>query len=117
MPERIYLATPYSDPDPSVRQVRYETACIVAAELMSRGRIVFSPVAHSHGIALHGVLNPLDRPFWLAQDMPHLLDSDVLLIVHMPGWDQSEGIKAEVAAANKHGIEVRHFDPESGSTA
>ena len=44
----IYLASPYSHPDPSVREQRFQNACRIAAELMRSGRIVYSPVAHSH---------------------------------------------------------------------
>lgn len=44
----IYLASPYSHEDASVRQERYEIVSRVTALLISRGYVVFSPIAYSH---------------------------------------------------------------------
>ena len=46
----IYLASPYSDPDPAVRQSRFEAACKATAEMLRAGLIVFSPVMWSTGL-------------------------------------------------------------------
>lgn len=51
----IYLASPSSRPDATVRDHRFQNVCRVAAELMRSGRIVYSPVTHCHPIALHGL--------------------------------------------------------------
>jgi hypothetical protein len=59
----IYLCSPYTHPDPAVREARYEAACRTAAHLMRSGKIVFSPIAHSHGIAQYGL--PKDWSFWI----------------------------------------------------
>jgi hypothetical protein len=72
----IYLASPYSHPDPAVRQERYEAVCQAAAELISRGHIVFSPVAHSHTIATYGL--PGDWEFWQRTDRIDGLHSGVI---------------------------------------
>ena len=48
----IYLASPYSHPDPAVMEQRFETACRVAGWLMARGEIVFCPIAMSHSVAV-----------------------------------------------------------------
>ena len=39
----IYLASPYSHPDPAVREERFREACRAAAKLISLGRIVSRP--------------------------------------------------------------------------
>ena len=51
----IYLASPFTHPDPIVRQARLEAACRVAAELTRQGKTVFSPIAHSCAIARYGL--------------------------------------------------------------
>jgi len=55
----IYLASPFSHPDPAVREQRFEAACRAAADLIRQGKSIFSPIAHSYGICRYGV--PLDR--------------------------------------------------------
>jgi len=38
---------------------------------------------------------------WLEQDKPFLLLCDVLVVCMMPGWEESDGIKKEVALFEK----------------
>ena len=58
----IYLASPYSHPDPAVRKERFHAACQARAELIRAGWIVFSPIVHSHPLVEHGV--PTTWDFW-----------------------------------------------------
>jgi len=51
----IYLASPYSHPDPSVRQERYEAACKATAAMMRQGYHVYSPIAATHPPANYGL--------------------------------------------------------------
>ena len=51
----IYLASPYTHHDPEVRLERYRAVCRAAAGLIRQGRVVFSPIAHSHAITEHGL--------------------------------------------------------------
>jgi hypothetical protein len=66
----IYLASPYSHPDAFVRERRFQAACEAAARLMQDGHHVFSPIAHSLTIAVHGV--PTDWTYWKTFDS-HML--------------------------------------------
>ncbi len=58
----IYLASPYSHPDPAVREQRFRAACRAAAELIRAGHVVISPVVHGHPMAALGC-RPNGR-FW-----------------------------------------------------
>ncbi len=100
-----YLASPYSHPDPAVRQARFEAACRAAAELIRRGHLVFSPIAHSHCIAQHGL--PMDWGFWEAQDRWLLAACDELWVLKLDGWQHSRGVQAEIAIARALGKAVR----------
>jgi hypothetical protein len=53
----IYLASPYSHPDPAVREARFREACRAAAKLMRLGQPAFSPIVHGHPIAVYGLPN------------------------------------------------------------
>ena len=101
---KIYLATPYSHPDKTVRIARYKAVNKKAAELMEAGYIVFSPISHSHSIAeyLHPELR-CSWPFWKTQDIPLLDWADELWVMEVDGWDKSTGVLAEIKHAKKSG--------------
>ena len=105
----VYLASPYSHPDPRVRQARFQAACRAAAALLSAGEIVFSPIAHSHPIAAHGL--PTDWEFWECADGELLRRCDELLVLMLPGWQESRGVQAEIAMARELGMPVRYLAP------
>lgn len=107
-----YLASPYSHPNPAVREQRYKAACAAAARLMARGETVFSPIAHSHPIAMH--LDPAlvcDFRFWMAQDLPILAACSLLRVLRLDGWQESRGVGAEMRFAGMHGILTEFMDP------
>lgn len=96
MPEPvIYLASPYSHDNPAIREERYQLALIACARLIGLGAVVYSPIAHSHVIAQTGAI-PGDWQTWEKQCMALLDKCDVLLVLTLPGWMDSVGIKAEV---------------------
>ena len=103
----VYLASPYSHPDPRVRQARFQAACRAAAALLSAGEIVFSPIAHSHAIAAHGL--PTAWEFWECADGELLRRCDELLVLMLPGWQESRGLQAEIAMARELGMPVRYL--------
>lgn len=104
--KKIYLAAPYSDPDPEIRQRRTELADHVAALIMKRGYVVFSPLSHSHRIA-HHIGNHLSHDFWLAQDLEMLKLCDEMWILTIPGYSKSEGIRMEHDKALEWAMPVR----------
>lgn len=103
----IYLASPYSHPEAEVRQQRFETVCHVAAKLMAEGKHVFSPIAHTHPIALKGDL-PLGFDYWEEFDRKMIAACGELWVVRMDGWETSKGVKAEVGIAGELGIPVKY---------
>ena len=103
----IYLASPYSSHDPDTRQWRYEQAVSNAATLIHEYReAVFSPIAHSHPIALHGVAGTWET--WAEMDLALIAICRELVVLELPGWKQSRGIAAEVAEAERLGIPVTY---------
>ena len=86
-----YLAIPYSHPDPKIREERFNLANLIAADLMKRGRLIFSPISHSHCIDLGG---NWDR--WEKFDRIFLELCSGMVVVCAPGWEKSIGVKAEI---------------------
>jgi len=104
----IYLASPYSHPDPAVREQRFDTACAAAALLLRDGYLVFSPIAHSHPLTRFGL--PLDWEFWERFDRQHLERCSELIVLMLPGWTSSRGVLAEIAIARELGLPVRYLE-------
>lgn len=105
----IYLASPYSHHDAAVRQHRFEEACRAAAALLKAGLAVFSPIAHSHPIAAHGL--PTSWEYWSRLDREYLARCDVLAVLTLPGWRESIGVQGEIAIAGELGLPVVFVSP------
>jgi len=110
----IYLSSPYSHPDPEVREQRFDAVCRAAARLMRAGNVVFSPVAHSHPIAQHGL--PTGWEFWEPHGRAHLARCDELLVLLLDGWEESAGLQAEIRVAGELGKPVRYLIPDVSPT-
>lgn len=103
-----YLASPYSDPDPFVREERYLRACKVLASLLAQNIWTFSPIVHCHELKKIVDL-PYEHEFWLEYDCHILALCDELLIIRIEGWDRSRGVKMETDFANEKGIKVTYI--------
>ncbi len=105
--KKIYLATPYTDKDPTVRQERYEMARNMTAKLMNLGYCVFSPIVHGHSLGSHfGVDRTYDHDFWMRQDLPLLMSSHVVFVFPPDAASYSRGVAKEVETAGKCNIPV-----------
>lgn len=91
-----YLATPYTKYKSGIEKA-YEDACAQASRFTRLGIPVFSPIAHTHGLAIHGKLDPCDVALWMAVDRPFMESATLGLIVCMlDGWDASHGVSLEI---------------------
>ena len=104
----IYLASPYSHPDPLVRQVRFEKIVSYAIFCMEKGEVVFSPIAYGHQfISRIGTCHET----WLHFNETVLLTCEEIRIVKLPGWESSLGIKTEIAYAERHMLQLTEVTP------
>jgi hypothetical protein len=93
----FYLASPYSIYKHGL-DAAYQVACEAAGLLMQAGVPVFSPIAHSHGIAAYGGIDPLSHDIWLPADEPFMDAAKGLIVLQEDGWADSYGIAQEMAA-------------------
>lgn len=94
-----------------MREARYIDVCIAAAKLVEKDIHVFSPIAHSHGIALH-MQEKHNWDFWSQQDIPFLRQAEGMLILCLDGWKDSVGIKAERKIMLKFDCPVFYTTPD-----
>jgi hypothetical protein len=107
-----YVATCYTKHEHGIH-VAHIDACKVTAALLTRGVQVFSPIAHSHGIALYGGIDPLSHAIWLPADKPMMDAAHGLIVVKMKNWLQSYGIGKEIEEFRKAGKPVAYLDLET----
>lgn len=110
MKKLTYLACPYSNPDPDVRERRFRAVNKVAGQLMAAGALIFSPISHTHPIAVACDL-PRGWDFWHAYDRAFIEASEKLIVLMLDGWADSIGVKAEIAIATELGIPVEYIGP------
>jgi len=108
---RIYLACPYSHPDAFFRHRRFEAVNKAAADLLKTGNIVFSPISHTHPVALAADL-PLGWNFWCDFDRSFLEWCDEVVVLCLPGWTESTGVMNEIAIARELCRPVRFIEPK-----
>lgn len=108
-----YLATPYSKYEGGNLELAFREAARLAAQLMQCGVIVYSPIAHTHPLAIYGDVDPLDHDIWLPFDEAMMQRCDVLIVAQMNGWKDSKGINHEIAFFTKRKRTIFLLDPVS----
>lgn len=108
--ELSYLAAPYSHPDPKIVEARMEILCKVDAKLIKAGIFTVSPLM-KHYIIHHADL-PGDYAFWKNYSDTLLCAVDQVIVIKMPGWEESIGVTAEIRIATDLGIPVVYVDVE-----
>ena len=107
-----YLATPYSK-YPAGIEAAFADAAALAAALMVAGVNCYSPIAHTHPLAIHGKLDPLDHSIWLPFDEVMMAKADTLIVAHMEGWEFSYGMAHEVEVFTRAGKPIFDLWPET----
>lgn len=90
-----YLGSPYSNFPGGLERAHF-LACLAAAQLIEAGVPVFSPIAHTHPIAVFSRLDPLDHSIWLPADEPIMRAAHGIIVLKLAGWSQSFGLSKEI---------------------
>lgn len=91
----VYLATPYSKYRFGIEHA-FRDASALAAKLLKLGVKVYSPIAHTHPLAIYGSIDPLDHGIWLPFDEAMMTASHALIVAQMQGWRDSKGVLHEI---------------------
>lgn len=105
-----YLATPYTK-FPGGIGAAFAGASRLAARLLQAGVNVYSPIAHTHPLAMYGNLDPLDLTIWLPSHQAMLAKADVLIVARMKGWEASKGIAHEIRYFERAKKPIYDLDP------
>ncbi len=92
-----YLATPYSKYPGGIDEA-FKLACRETAVLIRASVRVYSPIAHTHPVAIHGNIDPYDHKIWMPADEPFMHAAKGLIVLRAESWKQSYGIGEEIKA-------------------
>ena len=98
MRKMIYLACPYTHPDLSVREHRFDLSARAAAYLIAQGNIVYSPITMTHPIDRHLAdgEGTLGSDFWVDFDEAFMEHCSELILLKIEGWQKSSGVRREI---------------------
>jgi uncharacterized protein DUF1937 len=105
----IYLASPYKSSDPRVMVERYDAALKYTASLIQQGHRVFCTVVYTH--PLNQLVGQLGWGFWKPFDFWFLARCDKVIVLKLPGWQESVGVEQEIEAARMLGLPVEFAEP------
>lgn len=110
--ELVYVGSPYSRYPGDIHQAFVDVSRLMG-QLVAEGLKVYSPIAHTHPIAIYGGLDPLDHKIWLPFNMAIIRKSDAMLVAKMSGWDRSKGVREEIGIFKEQGKPVHYLDVNS----
>lgn len=102
-----YLAGPYTNPSPEISSLHFEMHKLACAALMASGLSVISPIVQGHSL-LQLLPEPLGQShdFWMAKCKPVVNSAETLILLLLPGWEDSKGVKEELVWALERGLGV-----------
>jgi hypothetical protein len=106
-----YLASPYSKYPLGIEKA-WQHICEQAALLIEAGVPIYSPIAHTHPIAVYGKIDPYAHDIWLPADLPLMQQASGMIVCMMETWDKSYGISEEIKEFTKLGKPIIYMTPD-----
>ena len=109
----IYLAGPYTDPDPNIREARARDATVASARMIERGYIVYSPLTMTHPIDIQMSADGQTQgsDFWVAFDEAFMAHCAAITVLTTMGWQQSRGVAREIEYFEQLGRPIVYAKP------
>ncbi len=108
----IYLASPYSK-YPAGIEAAFRDVAALAGKLLVAGLKVYSPIAHTHPIAIYGHLDAYDHTIWMPFDQAIMNVCDAMIVATMETWDKSYGIGEEIKVFSAAGKPIYRLDADT----
>lgn len=105
-----YIASPYSLYKHGIHKA-HQAACEATALLIQAGIPVFSPIAHTHDVAIYGRLDPLAHTIWMPADRPFMEAARGCIVLMLEGWADSYGVREEMKYFREADKPVRMMVP------
>lgn len=94
----IYLASPYTHSNPTIREQRYLAAQDAVVWLLKQRKWVYSPIVHCHELCKVHEL-PRNYKFWEEYNGTMLFSAHTLYVLNLDGVMESKGAQGEIEFA------------------
>lgn len=108
----VYVASPYSL-FPHGLEEAWADASAITADLTELGIHAFSPIAHSHSLAVCGAMDPHDAALWAPLNEVMMSFADALVVAKLEGWEESKGVGEEIARFKGEGKPIYYVNPDT----
>lgn len=100
----FYVMTPYAKYEKG-HHAAWVDAVRLTASLMAVGLNVYSPIAHSHPVvqSAGGNIPATDNDYWFNINKPFMDACLGGIVIELPGWEESEGIRREIEYLKEQG--------------
>lgn len=105
----IYLASPYTDKDPSIQTLRYDDTVSFVTLMLTHGVVIFSPIVYCHNLALRYNL-PTDARYWMPFNRVMQLHCKALWVYKLDGYQHSKGVLQELLYAEKINQRIAYIE-------
>ena len=96
IPGYVYLAAPYYSENKELMALRREAIARMAKAIIEQGYAVFSPIAYTVKLEEDGIHYP---DGWYTLDMSFLAAATGVVLLCLPGWEDSKGVLTELGFA------------------
>lgn len=109
-----YLSIPYNskkaDPDEATAEVawRMEQFWNAVAYFIRKGSHVWSPMTLEPAVRSHPDI-PRDWAYWAGYSNKLLHASHAIIVLCLPGWEESTGVQAELTGARELGLPIGYM--------
>jgi nucleoside 2-deoxyribosyltransferase len=101
----LYICSPYTHPDESVRASRVVAVAHATAALIRMGYLAYSPILHTVPMVDHCGIGATWEA-WADYDHAFIDRCRLVIVLTIDGWNQSKGVAAEIQYAVGNGIPV-----------
>lgn len=106
----IYLASPYTHPQEHIRTRRYILTRDFVHQQLVLGVAIFSPIVYTHPMAVTHQM-PIEADFWKFFNDEFITRCSALWVLTIDGWEQSVGVKDEIAIAAGLNLPIEYKEP------
>ena len=106
-----YLASPFSDPDSIIQNIRFHDAVEVAYLLNQQGYVLIEPINTGYPKYMNFKLRG-DAAYWESYNHTLLDRCDGVIVAKLDGYDRSKGVREETFYARVKGLPVYYVDVE-----
>lgn len=103
----LYIASPFSHPDPAIRKQRYLDVCKFTATKVLEGFVAYAPIVHGYHLTPY---IGTDWDAWSNVCLGMLDKTTELYVLKLEGWETSVGVREEIEYAKDLGLPITYID-------